>query len=233
MDGPADETETTGARRAVTQRAGPSRARLWAEFAILFIGVPILMAAFFGQYQLFPVLIGLTAIAAALLAMTPDFRIAELRRRPGPGAMQLAAAFLLATATAAIAIAALMVPDRLFAFPLYAPERWAMVMLLYPLVSALPQELIYRPLFFRRYGRLFGSGPTQVAVNAIAFGLGHLFYMNPVTIGLTVIASAVFAIAYLRHGFLMAVLLHAVAGQIIFTSGLGIFFYHGAVGSSP
>ena len=32
------------------------------------------------------------------------------------------------------------------------------------------------------------------------------------------------------RGFAQAVVLHAVAGGIIFTSGLGVFFYHGAVG---
>jgi hypothetical protein len=32
-----------------------------------------------------------------------------------------------------------------------------------------------------------------------------------------------------RGGFLQAVLLHAVCGGIVFTSGLGTFFYHGAV----
>lgn len=228
MDAPA-----SGDVRAGAAGSGPSRARLWAEFALLFVGVPILMAAFFGQYRLFPVLMGLTLVAIALLAVTPGFRIAELRRRPAPGAMQLAAAFLLATATGCLAVAALLVPDQLLAFPIERPRLWAMVMLFYPLLSALPQELIYRPLFFRRYGALFGAGSTQIAVNAVIFGLGHLFYMNPVTIGLTVVAGAIFAVGYVRHGFLFAVLLHAVAGQIVFTSGLGIFFYHGAVGASP
>jgi hypothetical protein len=33
-----------------------------------------------------------------------------------------------------------------------------------------------------------------------------------------------------RGSFAYAVVLHGLAGQIIFTSGLGIFFYHGAVG---
>ena len=36
--------------------------------------------------------------------------------------------------------------------------------------------------------------------------------------------------AYLRNrSTLLAVVLHSIAGQLIYTSGLGVFFYHGAV----
>jgi len=92
-------------------------------------------------------------------------------------------------------------------------------------------ELVYRPLFFRLYGRLFRSERWALVANAALFGLGHLFYMNPVTILSTMAAGAIFAAAYLRsQSFLLAVILHALAGQIVFTSGLGVFFYHGAVG---
>ncbi len=41
---------------------------------------------------------------------------------------------------------------------------------------------------------------------------------------------AVLAWAYAVKGsFPAALLLHALAGQIVFTSGLGVLFYHGAV----
>ncbi|MEO0621479.1 MAG: CPBP family intramembrane glutamic endopeptidase [Pseudomonadota bacterium] len=218
------------ARRPESGVAGPSRLRLWAEFTVLFIGVPILMAVFFGSYPLFGAIIVLTGVAALLLAATPGFHWGELRGWPGRSAQLPGLAIVLLTAVASLGIASWLVPERVLEFPLNRPHLWAMVMIAYPVASALPQELIYRPLFFRRYGVLFGNGMMAVWVNALVFGLGHLFYMNPVTIGLTVLAGWIFALAYRRHGFLAAVLLHAVAGQIVFTSGLGIFFYHGAVG---
>ncbi|MEM9144701.1 MAG: CPBP family intramembrane glutamic endopeptidase [Pseudomonadota bacterium] len=206
------------------------RARLWAEFTALFIGVPILMAVFFGHYPLFGAILALTGVAAMLLAGTPGFRWAELRRLPGRGALLPGLGLVVLTAAACLAVASWLVPERVLEFPRNRPHLWAMVMIAYPFASALPQELIYRPLFFRRYGALFGTPAIACMVNALAFGLGHLFYMNPVTIGLTVLAGWVFALAYLRYGFIAAVLLHAVAGQIVFTSGLGLYFYHGAVG---
>jgi hypothetical protein len=60
--------------------------------------------------------------------------------------------------------------------------------------------------------------------------LAHLMFWNGVALALTAAGSVIFARAYLGRGFLQAVLLHAVAGGIIFTSGLGVFFYHGAIG---
>ena len=46
--------------------------------------------------------------------------------------------------------------------------------------------------------------------------------------------GAIMAWAYLRNrSVLLAWVLHSLAGQITFTVGLGIYFYHGAVGSAP
>ena len=48
---------------------------------------------------------------------------------------------------------------------------------------------------------------------------------------LTFGGGAIFARAYLgRGGFALAVVLHAVAGTVLFTTGLGSFFYYGAIG---
>lgn len=219
------------ARSTLPALTVPAQARLWLEFAILFAGVPVAMAVFFGQYPLFPVLIGLTAVALVLLWLTPDFELKELLRGPVLGEWRIIVGFTLATAAVCAAVALTLVPQRFLSMPLYNTGFWLMLMVVYPIASALPQELIFRPLFFRRYGRLFPNVGTAVAVNAVAFGLGHLFYMNWVTITMTAFGGAVMGWAYMRHrSFLLAWLLHSIGGQIIFTAGLGIYFYHGAVG---
>ena len=44
----------------------------------------------------------------------------------------------------------------------------------------------------------------------------------------------IFGLVYLRFGsLLLATVLHAIAGQLVFTSGLGVYFYHGAIGQMP
>ena len=67
--------------------------------------------------------------------------------------------------------------------------------------------------------------------SAGVFALAHLMFWNWVAPALSLAGGLIFAAGYLgRGGFALAVALHAVCGWVIFTSGLGGFFYHGAVG---
>jgi hypothetical protein len=71
---------------------------------------------------------------------------------------------------------------------------------------------------------------VAVGVNAAVFALAHLMFWNWVAVGLCLAGGVIFALGYLgRGGFAQALVLHALAGAIVFTSGLGTFFYHGAV----
>lgn len=89
---------------------------------------------------------------------------------------------------------------------------------------------MFRTLFLRRYGVLFPAPWMAVAATGLLFGLAHLMFWNWVAVAMTVVGGVVFAHGYLgRGGFAMAVVLPAVCGGIIFTSGLGTFFFHGAV----
>ncbi len=201
---------------------------------MLFAGVPVAMAVFFGQYLLFPVILSFAILALVLLALTPGFSSRELLRGPVAGQWKLIAAFGLAGAALCFGLALALVPERLLELPRHSPGLWLLIMLAYPLLSAAPQELIYRALFFRRYGALFASDRLAVAANTIAFSFAHLFYMNALTIGLTALAGLIFGLVYLRFGsVLLTSVLHGLAGQLVFTSGLGVFFYHGAVGQMP
>ncbi|HET9068638.1 MAG TPA: CPBP family intramembrane glutamic endopeptidase [Amaricoccus sp.] len=201
------------------------------EFALLYVGAPLAMALAMPPDWLWPVFLGVTLAALGLLALTPGFAWHELVRGGADGGVDWGEVALVALATAAAAgvLVWLLVPGQALALPRRAPGLWVAILVVYPVLSALPQEVVFRALFFRRYGRLF-PGTAGLAVNALAFGLAHLMFWNWVAALLSVAGGAIFARGYLRRGFLQAVLLHAVAGGVIFTSGLGVFFYHGAVG---
>ena len=62
-----------------------------------------------------------------------------------------------ATAAVAALLVWWLVPQQALSLPRRATGLWLAIMALYPLLSALPQELLFRPLFFRRYGALFPS----------------------------------------------------------------------------
>ena len=221
------------------QRAAPRietapRAQLWAEFALLFVAAPVAMAFFVGAFPLFGALFAFTVLALLLLARTPGFRPRQLVDGQALRHWRLIVAYTLATAAVCFGLVMLLVPERLLELPHYRPDLWLKIMLFYPLLSALPQELIFRALFYRRYGHLFAGPNAALAANAAAFAVAHMFYQNPVAIGLTFVGGVIFAVAYQRTGsFLLALILHAIGGQIIFTSGLGIYFYHGAIGHTP
>ena len=212
-----------------------NRYQLWFEFALLFGGVPIAMAVFFGSYSLFATIWVLAAIAALLLAVTPGFQFRQLRAGPVLREWRIILAYTVLTTATCLAFVFWLVPERFLDLPQHRTNLWLMIMVGYPIASALPQEVIFRSLFFERYGVLFRTASGAILVNGAVFGFGHLFYLNPVTIAMTAIGGAIFGWVYLHRGrsLILAWLLHSLAGQIIFTTGLGIFFYHGAVGHTP
>jgi membrane protease YdiL (CAAX protease family) len=177
---------------------------------------------------MWPVLFGVTAVALGLLARTPGFRWRELLG--GRIAWTQVALATLAAAAVCTALVWWLVPGRWLALPRRSTELWLTIMVFYPFLSALPQELIFRALYFRRYGALFPSRTAAVAGNAVVFALAHLMFWNWVALALCLAGGLVFALGYLgRGGFPQAVVLHALCGAIMFTAGLGSFFYHGAV----
>ncbi len=117
-------------------------------------------------------------------------------------------------------------PARLFSFVREKPLWWMVVMVLYPILSVIPQELIYRTLFFKRYAIICGE--RIVLASAIAFGLAHSLLGNVIAVSFCVIGGFLFAGTYRKHKSLaLACIEHALYGCAIFTIGLGYYFYHG------
>ncbi len=114
----------------------------------------------------------------------------------------------------------------LFSFPLNNFEHWFLVMLFYPIISVLPQEIIYRVLFMKRYARLFKYKKNyNYVINAFVFSYGHLVFGNIHALILTALSSSFFLYEYKNNSFLNCFLLHMIGGQLIFTVGLGEFFF--------
>jgi membrane protease YdiL (CAAX protease family) len=168
--------------------------------------------------------------ALVILARTPGFSWREFWQGRGWTAEQKKhALFRFIVATAAVVIfTCLIASQRLFSFPLQRPWFWLLVMILYPILSALPQELVLRSFFFRRYKDFFGEGALMIAVNAFVFGLIHVMFHNWVSPLLSVIAGTLFATSYTQHRSLKwAAIEHALYGNMIFTVGIGFYFLAG------
>ncbi|CAM3039422.1 CAAX protease self-immunity [Paracoccus aminovorans] len=209
--------------------AAIGRGLLWAEFAALYVGAPLAIAVFMPPRLLFPALFVFSLAGLALLWRTGGFEWHGLIRgwRAVPPWQILA--FGLVVALIGWSIVQLARPEY---FRPLTPERLrflAVIWLLYPLLSALPQELIFRALFFHRFSSLFPDRATAVLANAAVFSFAHLMYWSLVVAVLTFVGGWIFARAYLLRGFPSAWLLHAIAGNVLFTVGMGAYFWSGGV----
>lgn len=211
----------------------PRRPWLWVEFALLFVLAPALLVVIRNHLRF----LILPLMAAAGLG----FGLALLRQRGfdqqtfvttrGLG-RQLRSVLLVFIPGALVAmLAAYSSGPRFFLrFPLHRPLFWAVLMIVYPLMGALPQELMFRGFFFYRYGGLFPNRWVLLGVNATCFALFHVFFWNPFAPVLALAGGLLFGYRYLKTGSLLAVSVeHGLWGDLLFTVGLGRFLFSGGI----
>ncbi|TBN36555.1 CPBP family intramembrane metalloprotease [Paracoccus subflavus] len=205
------------------------RPRFWlgAEFAALYVGAPLAIALFMPGHLLFEALAVFSGIGLLLLWRTGGFGFRSLVRGWSRMPWREVLALSVLTVLAGVAILSVTHPERLFA--LLRSGMLPVIWVFYPILSALPQELIFRPLFFHRYAPLMPAGQGAIALNATIFSFAHLMYWSWVVAVLTFVGGWIFARAYLRFGFPAAWLLHALTGNLLFTVGMGAYFYTGNV----
>lgn len=224
----------------------PGRLRDWlrlAEFLLLFFVLPTAAAMLGLQRMVFPLLWSAAGVCLFLLLRDPTFDRSVLwnRRAMAAGWRIVCIRWLLA-ATALGAIVWSAQPERFLSFPRRNPGFWAIVMLAYPVLSVLPQNLIYRVFLLHRYAKVFrasspggtAKGPVPAGLmlaSAWAFCYGHVLFQNWVALVLTFAGGLLFAWTYLRSRSMgLCALEHALYGDAVFTIGLGTFLYAGAVG---
>ena len=115
--------------------------------------------------------------------------------------------------------------NLLFIFPKTNFKLWLIVIFIYPFLSVIPQEIVYRVFFFQRYFPNINRFYFPMFLNLVVFAYGHLVFSNMHAIIITAIVSPIFTYAYLKKSFLTCVILHTLGGQIIFTLGLGKYFF--------
>lgn len=220
----------------IIMRADRALILLSLEFLILFGGMPLFLLWLKDRSVMIAILWGAALAVWLWLRRTQrktfrdEWNMAGLRA--GLKTVLLRFAFI---APATLAFMWLVHPDRLFSFPLERFDRWATVMILYPILSVLPQEMIYKTLFFGRYARLFGQGYWfPLVASAMTFGYMHIMLGNIVAVAATALAGLLISHSYLKHRSLaLASFEHALYGCWIFTVGMGIYFYTGAAWGTP
>jgi len=179
---------------------------------------------------MFPALFAFTGLGMVLLHRTPGFHWSELWAGWHNWSWRELVVFAAGIAALCFAVIQITRPDAAFSLLLNRPQLLVAIWIGYPLVSALPQELLFRPLFYRRYGSILPKRRQADLLNAVIFSFAHLMYWSWIVATMTFAGGVLFSWAYRTRGsFFYAVLLHAIAGNILFAMGLGVYFYSGNV----
>lgn len=115
-------------------------------------------------------------------------------------------------------------------FPRQRPFLWLVVMILYPVLSVVPQEIIYRVFIFSGHRNALPTMGLRVLVSAVLFGWLHVIYAGYFAIFSSALAGLAIGVSYNLHegkkGAIWPIILeHALYGQLVFTLGLGKYFY--------
>ncbi|HML42259.1 MAG TPA: CPBP family intramembrane metalloprotease [Hyphomicrobium zavarzinii] len=217
----------------------------WIEMALLFGAAPIVMSwvvhgervPLLSEYipagtkiPIFIALLPVLFIAAFLLLADPTFRLRdELRRGLGwRNALSIVLIFLIMGGAATWWIKTYH-PSWFLEFPTNRPETYTRIMLAYPVFSVAAQELLYRSFFFHRYGPLFGTHAWLIViVNGLLFGYAHIVMNSAFAIAATALGGMILAARYAMSRSFWAVFIeHTLWGWLIFTIGLGRYFFTG------
>jgi membrane protease YdiL (CAAX protease family) len=226
-----DDRRAQGGEPPVRESGAGRRVWLATEYLLLFVALPLLWTIFRPTLPLLPTLWLFSLGCLLYLLADRDFDRRHLwnARRAGRELARAALPFLLLAPLLALGLL-LWEPERLLAFVRQRPLLWAAVMVLYPVLSAYPQGVIYRVFLFHRYRTLFPGRWPAIVASAVAFALVHIIFHNAVAPPLSLVGGLLFASTYDRtRSSLVATFQHALFGCFIFTIGWGWYFYHGAL----
>jgi uncharacterized protein len=209
----------------------PQYKKLWLEFVTLLIIIPMIMYFYGSRSSIYFFLWAFSLYSLLILYRQPGFNWRKLwHGLPWPVAQRRAALTRFAVCTVGvIALTLLIAPERFFGFPLERPWLWLMVMFLYPILSVLPQELLFRSFYFTRYSEIIRTPLLMIISSGALFGFSHIFLLNWIAPVFSALGGILFAYSYSQHRSLKWVTIeHAAYGCIVFTVGLGWYFYAGA-----
>ncbi|MBF0103388.1 MAG: CPBP family intramembrane metalloprotease [Desulfobacterales bacterium] len=206
---------------------------LGIECATLFVFLPILMYIYRHDiaFKLIPLLVIASVLCCAYLLKNNELVLHKLlySNRVHDHLKQIIVSFLPIALLMTI-FTYFFVNNRFFVFPIAKPGACWMFILIYPILSALPQEIIFKSFFFHRYRSLFPTDKAIIIFNGLCFGLAHLWYANMIAPVISAFGGMLLAYRYLKtNSLLMVSIEHSIWGIFIYCIGLGWYFYSGSI----
>ena len=203
----------------------PMKLVRWIEMIGIFLGVPLLLS---GDFVPRPKIIAVLAVCIVCLVLLLRDKTFD-RSRFGLNGFRnwrtLSLRFVIIASCLALYVV-LAEPENALAILRHNPALWALIMIAYPVLSVVPQEIIYRAFFFHRYSSLFAHKRVSVVTNAALFAFAHILFRNWVAVIGAFVAGLLWATTYLGSRSLLVVSIeHALYGNFAFTLGIGYYFY--------
>ncbi len=203
------------------------------ECVMLFFIAPIALYWFrhFLAFRLVPVLLLLALGCMIYIASSKEFELPILwNTRNFLSHIKQILITLIGIGIAIGTLTYLFFGDRFLVFPINRPHAALTFVLLYPLLAALPQEIIFKCFFFHRYRSIFPGPLPLIFFNGLSFGLFHLWYGNFIAPILSIFAGMILAYRYLQTKSLLLVSIeHGLMGILLYVVGMGWFFYSGSI----
>jgi len=187
---------------------------------------------------IFPILLGVFVLLGGALVLDPSFDTRRLWNTGGfrreirrIGVIFICVAPLLLFASWYLAFRTDLLPERGFLrLPRELPVVMTLIAILYPWLSAYPQEVTHRAFFFHRYRSILGDGALAMGLNVAAFSWLHAPMWNGIALLITIPLGLLLAQTYRRSGSTLAAgFEHAIYGVWAFFCGLGYFVFTGNV----
>ena len=197
--------------------------KLYLEFLFIYIIPPLVIIYLKEKYLLYLFLFFFCSIAFILLKKEKKKSLKEFFGKIEFKSLKFNLLFFIF----AIHIYALMIGlNSFYSMPIENIKLWIIIIIFYPIISVFPQEIIYRVLFVERYKKLFVSKKdySQI-VNTFIFTYSHIVFQNHHAIIISAIASPIFYYQYTKKSFLNCFIIHSLGGYLIYTVGLGDFFF--------
>ncbi|MDH5598845.1 MAG: CPBP family intramembrane metalloprotease [Cyclobacteriaceae bacterium] len=195
---------------------------LIAELSLFFIGLPMLYRFDFlpGFWKLIPLLLFfsycLITLTNAKKISVEDLKLKEIKRTNWLKLFFFP--FMLFTTLIILS------PDNIFAD--FDNPRVLIAIITYPLLSSLPQEIIYRKFFYFRYSDLIKNKYLLIGLNAILFSIAHIYFQNYIALILTFLGAIAFSFTYLKSRSLIFVSIeHSMYGLALLCSDMNQYFY--------
>ncbi|MFT6897348.1 MAG: membrane protease YdiL (CAAX protease family) [Paraglaciecola sp.] len=199
----------------------------WSELTVIFLFSPLLVLFLVSDYDtwLMPLLGLMAGYCLFLLMRDVNFKRFRLWHTEEfwfhiGKSLKLFVPVALVLAIAVYVFA----PDILFILPREEWRFWLLTLAIYPIVSVIPQELIFRTFFFHRYKQIIPSKNIRWLLSTASFSLAHVVYGNWIAVGLASAGGALFGYRYIHtRSTLVVVVEHTLWGSYLFTLGIGVF----------